>query len=152
MGLRCVVGTAAEPSKPFRLRVRSGHECWPGRIDGRLRLGRRSACVPDLRWCSSSSSDDDVAATARPLRHNNCCCCCCYASFVITGRTLGRWLAESWSAPWRSPMRWLCGRLTGAWARRIGVTPVPAWPVAAVPDCGSNRKSGRPVVPRTRVR
>jgi len=80
MGLRCVVGTEREPPKPFRLRVRSGHERRPGRIDGRLRLGRRGARVPGLR---RSSDDDDDRAAVRPLRPH-------IMRVLFTGRKLGR--------------------------------------------------------------
>lgn len=49
MGLRGVVGTVAQPPKPFRLRLRSGHESRSRRINGRLWLGRRGVCVPSMR-------------------------------------------------------------------------------------------------------
>lgn len=48
MGLLYIVGTVPELPEPFRLRLRSGHKPGPGRIDGRLRLGRRGEGVPDL--------------------------------------------------------------------------------------------------------
>lgn len=123
MGLRCVVGTVPEPPKPFWLRLRSRHQSSPGRIDGRLRLGRGGAGVPHL-------------SEPHPV------------SFIVVG-TPGRWRRASWPAPGRPRrpdrpiFRPAVGRTT-AWARRIG-GPEP-WPVVAPRD--SNRKSDRPAARR----
>lgn len=111
MGLRCVVGTESEPPKPFRLRVRSGHERRPGRIDGRLRLGRRGSRVPGLR-----SSDDDDRAAVRPLRpHIICIFCLLVVSLVDDWRRVGRRCCVAQSAGFVTGLRpgcseSVCGR------------------------------------------